>query len=354
MEKTIEEFDEEIEGTGFNILDYLIILAKHKKLILSITLSVAIISTIVCLSSSITFYVAETTILPPQKGQASFSSELMNQLGLLQSVPSQRSQQQLLVEMIRSKTVTNRLIERFGLKGSYNAEDEDDPTTMLLNRIMIEPSFDPTKKFTPSKYANSPLIRISVSDDNAKRAADIANAVVEELITIVNEMSISEASQRRIFFEEQLKQASEVLIKSEEEMKTFQEKTGTLVVEGEINIALDKFAPALTLEYKRIYRQLRYNEALFEIMIKQYESAKIDESKNITFIHIIDKAIPPEKPARLRMWGGKKALGLIIFTFLFSCFLALLIEFLGRSSRDSKHSEKFETLKGHLSFKKTK
>ena len=354
MEKNIEEFDEEIEGTGFHILDYFIILAKHKKLILLITVSVAIISTIVSLRSSSSFYIAETTILPPQSSQTSLSSEFMSQLGLLRNAGGERRQQQLMVELIRSKAVTDRLIERFRLKGSDNGEDKDAPTTILLKKITVEPSFDPTKRFIPSKYTNSPFIRISVTDINAKRAADIANAVVEELIVIVNEMSISEASQRRMFFEEQLKQISEVLIKSEEDMKAFQEKTGTLTIEGQINIVVDKFAPALTLEYKRLYRQLRYNEALFDIIVKQYESAKIDESKNITFIHIIDKAVPPERPLTMRTWGGKKAVGLIIFAFLLSCFLAFLIEFLGKLSRDSKHSEKLDTLKGHLSFKKVK
>jgi capsule polysaccharide export protein KpsE/RkpR len=414
---TEEEKEQISEDEGINLLDYLIVLAKRKKLIITITLPVAVISGIISLLSSVSFYVAQTTILPPQSGQPSFARQFIDRLGLgLGSLQGSSTMwnQRLIVELIKSRTVTNMIIERFNLKEHYDAEDNDEKTSRLFwEHVTIEPSYD--EKFRLGRNQNSPLIRISVADGNPERAANIANAIVEELKIAVNNISISEASQRRLFFEEQLKRISEDLIKSEEDIKTFHEETGILKVETQTGIVIEKIAglqaqisakevelqvrksystannpdvqiieetikglkkelaklesnernsrdlliptgtvPALGLEYKRIFRQLKFNETLYEIMVKQYESAKIDEAKNTTFVNVIDKAVPPEKPASMRRWGGRKALAVTFFTFIFSCFLAFAMEYHERSAYNKEHNEKIQALMRYLSFKRNK
>jgi uncharacterized protein involved in exopolysaccharide biosynthesis len=418
-EKIEEQSSEYAEDEGINLLDYLIVLAKRKKLIITLTLSVALISGIISLLSSVSFYEATTSILPPQSSQPGFASQIISRLGL-ESLGGRTVgthwNQRLLVEIIKSKTVTNRLIERFNLKKRYTAEGEKEKVYKLFwENVYIEPSFDNTGRFRLNRGPNSPLIRISVVDQNPEKAAEIANAIVEELKNFVNNIAISEASQRRLFFEEHLRQAHEALLKSEEDIKTFQEKTGIFRVEAQTGMTIQKIAslqgqitakeielqvmksysttgnpdvqrveetikalkkelskleanenyskdmiipsgtiPALGLEYTRIYRQLKFNETLYEIMVKQYEAAKIDEAKDATIIQVIDRAVPPEKPNKTRTWGGRKALGVTFLIFVFSCFLAFFFEYRERASQDKGSNERIETLKRYLSFKKYK
>jgi tyrosine-protein kinase Etk/Wzc len=414
MSQEIKEQVNEAEDKGINLLDWLIILAKWKKLIIYCTLAVAIISGTLSILSSVSFYQATTSILPPQSRQMSFANQFIDNLGLGSFMGREGGtvwNQRLLVELITSKAITSRLIERFNLQKDYDAEDRGVRNrNLFLNKIKIKPSFDDT--FNLRRRMDSPLITITVTDDNPEKAAEIANAVVEELKNFVNNIAISEASQRRLFFEEQLKQANEALIKSEDHIKGLQEKTGILEVKSQTEVVIQKIAnieaqiiaqevqlqvmksystasnpdvqkveetikglkkelaklessqsnskgsfmatgtiPSIGLEYKRIYRELKFNEALYEIMLKQYEAAKIDEAKDATIIQVIDKAVPPKKRSKTRTWGGRKALGVAILAFFFSCFLAFFMEFRERSSKHAENRERIETLKKYLSFK---
>ena len=307
----------------------------------------------------------------------------------------------------------DRMIKRFGIKGAYGAEDMRETRKMFLGNVFIEPDFTDEKRIQVLRVRQSPLTRITVVDQNPEKAANMANAIVEELKIFINNIAISEAAQRRLFFEEQLKEVSDAVIESEEEIKVFQERTGLIKMDAQTDMVINKVAnlqaqitaneiqrqvmesyttsdnpdyqrvsetikalkkelakleaneknsrdnqtptstiPALGLEYKRILRQLRFNETLYEIMIKQYEAAKLDESKEAALIQVIDKAVPPEVPSRMRRWGGMKALGVVVFALFFSCFLAFFMEFHERSSRNGENSERLETLKKYLSFKK--
>jgi uncharacterized protein involved in exopolysaccharide biosynthesis len=104
----------------------------------------------------------------------------------------------------------------------------------------------------------------------------------------------------------------------------------------------------LGLEYKRKFRDLKFYETMNEILVKQYEMARIDESKDAFMIQVIDKAVPPAKESSTRIWGGSKALSSTVLAFIFSCFLAFFMEYREKSAKN----EKFETLKGYLSFRK--
>ena len=339
MEKNVEVLDEEIEETGFHILDYLIILAKHKKLILSITLPFALIAFLFTLPKD-SFYQAEISILPLQQQQ----TKLVNQfIGIIpRESRNILTSTGFLVEIIKSREFSERIIKRFNLASSDNMEDA---RTNLWNNLTIVP--DPTQ-YQSSFGGTSPLIRIFARDQNAQRAADIANGIVEELASFVNNIAISDASRRKLFFEKQLKTSFAKLNKAEEDIKAFKEKNGILVVEGKTSIAANKFAPTLEMEYKRLSRQLGFHEVLYEILIKQYESAKIDESKDAYIIQVIDGAIPPIETSSSRKFGRKKALAVTLLVFLFSCLSAFVREF----SEVSVQNKKIETLKSYLSFKK--
>jgi uncharacterized protein involved in exopolysaccharide biosynthesis len=350
-EEEKELIGEEKEDEGINIIDYLIVLAKRKIFIITITLSVALITAIISINSQISFYEAYTTILPSRSTeQAELPNQLLIGLGLSSENIRNRNKARILVELLNSRTLRQRLFKRFNAPDDTATEDSEEALNLFFSEINISPNFDPLKK-SASRNPGSPLITISVTGNNPQRAAEIANTMVDELKISINNMNASKALQRRIYFEKQLKEASEMLIEAEENIKRFQEKTGALVLGSQKNIAADKFAPALEMEYKRLAREFKFRESLYNIMVKQYEAAKMNETE-ATFIQVIDKAIPPEKPKKMRTFGGSKAVAAVVFTFLFSCILAFAIEFHKRSSQNNEYKEKIETLLTNLSFKR--
>ncbi|MEW6601881.1 MAG: Wzz/FepE/Etk N-terminal domain-containing protein, partial [Nitrospirota bacterium] len=346
-----EEIKEHIQGNeeegGMTLFDYLIVLAKWKKLIISITLSVALITFIPTLFKNY-FYHVVTTILPPQGENRGVTNQFMRDFGLIPQVSGiDYSKQDLLVEIFKSRTFRERIIDRFNLSGIYGKDNSEKSIKAYFKSIWIEPDFTDDKKTSLLRKQQSPLIKINVKNKDAEKAAEIANGIVEELKKFINDLAITEASRKRLFFEEQLKQANEALMKSEDEMKIFQQTTGLLTAETQTELSIKKMAelqaqitakeielqvmrsystadnpdlqqveevikalrnelskfetsksqgkalmipagtmPSLGLDYKRKFRQLKFNEALYDILVKQYEMAKVEESRDPILIQV--------------------------------------------------------------------
>jgi len=413
-QKKAEETIEEEEDGGINLFDYLIVLAKRKKLILSITLAVAVISFILTLYTT-TFYQAEISILPPQQQDNSrLTNIVMSEFGLFSGNRGGiQTRQELLVEIIKSRTFIYNIIKKFGLQEYYGAKDLEEAKKVFLENMSIDPDSTDKNQFKFGRSSDSPLTRIYFRHNNPEQAAKIANTIVEELTSFINNLAISEASQRRLFFEVQLKQISEALNKSEEDIKKFQEKTGFLQIESQTAMVIEKIAnlqaqitakevelevmksystgnnpdvqrvdetikilkkeltkietnessgknlsisssliPSRGLEYKRKYRDLKFNETLYEIMVKQYEVAKLDEAKDAVIIQVIDKAIPPPEKTSVRIFGRKKALVTTVLAFLLSCIWILAANFYESVTNKTEYNEKIQALKKYLSFKK--
>jgi tyrosine-protein kinase Etk/Wzc len=397
MEERKTEQDDEI-----NLLDYLIILVKHKKLIIAITLCAAIITTIICFIIPPTFQ-AKTAILPPQQS-SSATAQLLSQMGGVGGLGGAlgagvQTSSDLYVGFLKSTTVADRIIDRFDLMKLYDVSYRETARKKLLEDVL-----------DASADKNSGIITITIEDKDAKRAADMANAFVEELKHLTKGLAVTEAAHRRLFFEEQVKDAKTSLTKAEEAMKSFQEKTGVVdtteqakaVIEGfaqlsaqvaakEVELKVmktystpnnpdvqkaeealvglkaemnklevkDKGAhdpiiptvkiPELGTEYARKLRDVTFNETLFELLAKQYESAKLDEARDAAVIQVIDKALPPTKKA-----NPKTVLLVAVAAcggFFLSVMLAFLIEYKERASKNPKTKEKFETLRKYAVFR---
>jgi tyrosine-protein kinase Etk/Wzc len=113
-----------------------------------------------------------------------------------------------------SRTVADRIIDRFGLMKLYDDEYWEDARKRYREDIV---SADVDSK--------SGIISITVEDKDPNRAAEMANAIVEELKGLTQGLAITVVSQRRLFFEEQ-KATKDALTKSGEELKAFQEQEG--------------------------------------------------------------------------------------------------------------------------------
>ncbi|MCX8167293.1 MAG: Wzz/FepE/Etk N-terminal domain-containing protein, partial [Candidatus Micrarchaeota archaeon] len=212
---------ENIRNDEIDLLDLLLVLAKRKKLILYLTFGCAFLTAIISLIMT-PIHKAETKILPPQSSGGGIASQLISQMaggldigGLAGKTPAD-----LYVGMLKSRTIADRIIDRFDIMNKEKFKSRDSARSFVIEK---KAKFQVDKK--------SGLITIAVEDKDPQRASDIANAYVEELKNLTKGLAISEASQRRLFYEEQLKDVKEALIKAENDIKIFQEKTGALQID---------------------------------------------------------------------------------------------------------------------------
>jgi tyrosine-protein kinase Etk/Wzc len=386
-----------------NLLDYLLVLLKRKRLVITITLVLAIVTAAWSLITP-KIYRAETKILPPQQSGVS-GSQLLAQLsgvaGLgLGAAAAIRTPGDLYVALLKSRPVVDVIVDRFHLVKLYETNSREEARDSLLGNLKVQDD----KK--------SGILTVGVEDRDPKRAADLANALVEELKRFNKGLAVTEASQRRLFYEEQLKDVKESLTKAEESMKGFQESSGAVKIDDQARAVIQSISilraqiagkevqlkvmrtyatqqnpdiqrgeeelkglreqlnrleakggrsgsdplmptgsiPQLGTDYVRKMRDLKFNEALFEILLKQYEAAKLDEARDATVIQVIEKAIPPEKKTKPKRTQMVMIAGII--GFFISIFAAFFMEFLERSRRNPDNRERFELLKQYAAIRR--
>ncbi len=203
-------------GTA-DILELLLVLAREKKLILQVTLGAAILATIIVFLLPKN-YTATATILPPQQNQ-SILSTLVGQVAGGNNVDLRdlglKNPSDVFVAMLKSRTVEDALINRFDLRKVYSKKTYQDARKVLEKRSEIDPE-------------KEGLISIAVTDRDPQRAANIANAWVDELRALNQSLALTEAAQRRVFFEQKLAQERDDLAKAELAMQQIEQKTGLL------------------------------------------------------------------------------------------------------------------------------
>lgn len=386
LEKSQENPDE------ISLIDLAITMAKHKKTILAIPAVTAILVAIVTMFIPNT-YTASTKLLPPQQ-QSGVASALLGQLGALGAIsgalPGLQNPNDMYISMLKSRTVSDNLIRRFKLKEIYRTKLPSETRKALLS----------ASKITSGKDG---LITVQVEDIDPKLAASLANSYVEELQKLTGVLAVTEASQRRLFFEQQLKQARQSLSDAEIALKQAQEKTGIIrldiqaealvkasaelkaqIAMKEVELgALRTFAttsnpdyirvqrqidalrrelskvqagtiptgkiPEAGLDYMRKVRDVKYTENLFELLAKQFELAKIEEAKQGSVIQVLDRAIVPDTKSKPR-----RSL-IVLLATVASGFIAIIWVFLKETivsaEKNSDQQAQLEALQHHLRWK---
>lgn len=380
-----------------NLMDLLLVLAKHNRFIIKLTGAVAVLAVIYTLLQP-NIYTAKTVILPPQQG-ASTASMLLGQLGGLAGLAGGaagiKSPNDLHIGMLKSRTVADKMIARFKLQQKYEAKTLEATRKALAGATVIASGKDG-------------FITIEYSDKDPKFAASVANAYVEELDKLNNTLAVTEASRKRLFFETQLKMTRDNLVAAEVGFKQTQERTGLIQPEaqgqaiimaasnlraqvtaaevklqsmgsfatpqnpdyqklqqnlaslraqlakaerngvqgrGDIMVPTGKL-PETGLDYLRKMRDLKYQETLFELLSKQFEIAKIDEAKEAALIQVVDKALVPEQKSK-----PKRSL-IVILATLMAFFLGVLLAFVReaseRASLDPASAERMNLLRRYL------
>jgi tyrosine-protein kinase Etk/Wzc len=380
-----------------SLLDLLIILARRRKFIIAFTLIAAVLSAIVAMLLPVK-YTATAVILPPQSS-SSTGSAVMSQLGALGAAGAMagsslgiKNPNDMYVAMFRSRTVEDAMIKRFNLQSEYQ----------VRLTSLVRGEFEAHSEVLSGAKDN--LITVSIQDRDPKRAADMANAYVDEYRTFSATLALTEASQRRVFFEQQLEQAKNNLAGAEEALKKTELTTGLVQIDSQARALIESAAslraqiaakqveirgmrsfasdqnpelqlaeqqlagwqtqlsslggaqagsgddlilpkgqvPAASLDYLRKLRDVKYYDTVFDLLAKQFEIAKIDEARQGSMVQVVDPAVTPDQKS-----SPRRAMIVLISTvvgFCFSILWVLLANGLRKVRQDPENHQRLQTL----------
>ena len=363
-----ETFQSPAEDDEISLLDLLQTVVDNLRLLVLGPLAVGLLALGISFLIPPT-YTAKTQFLPPQQQQSAAASMLqsLGSLGgLAGAAAGIKNPADQYIAYMKSVTLQDALIERFKLQERYDQKYKTDTRKELTDRAKAVSGKDG-------------LITLEVDDKDSQFAADLANAHVEELSKLLGKLAVTEAQQRRLFFEKQLQRSKDNMIAAERELRSTGVSDAVLksspasavsavaaikaqitaqeVKLGNMRSYLVETAPEFRQamaelsnlrnqlarqekdqpiqnkntdgDYISKYREFKYQETLFELFAKQYEIARVDEAREGAVIQVLDAAQPPERKSK-----PKKAL-IATIAALASGFALLLFVFVRQALRNA-------------------
>lgn len=379
-----------------SLLEVLVVLARHKRLVFVFPFLCAVLAAGVTLLMP-NIYTGTARIMPPQQNMSPIAAALIGNItgvnsgGSIGQALGLRNPSDLYVGMLKSRTIADGIIRRFELQKLYKTKTLVDTRKKLADESNINAGQDG-------------IISIAVEDKDPKRAAAMANAYVGELEKLTQRVAVTSAGQQRVFLERQLAQVKGQLANADVALRNTQEKTGliSLTEQGKATIesvaalraqmaakqvqlaamrtamtdsnpdyvraqqelsrlghelatleksnpgdASDVVPPAgklpeTGLEYVRKLRDVKYYETLFELIAKQYEIARSEEAAEGALVQVLDEAAVPDKKSKPYRALIVVATG--VLTGMLGMFAALIIEARERARMDPRSRALLEEL----------
>ena len=326
---------EDDDENGMSISELLGVLREHLKLLTIAPLAAGLLALGITTLIAPTF-TAVTTFMPPQQSQSSAASALASLgslAGLAGGAAGISSPGERYVALMQSVTVSDRIVDQFKLMEVYDEKFRVDARKHLATNVRI------------ALGKKDGLITVEVDDKSQQRAANIANRYVDELRRMTGTLAVTEAQQRRAFFERQLQQSRDRLVQAQQALQSSGFNAGALkaepkaAAEAYARIKAETTAAEVRLQvlsgtmaentpevrqqqtiltalrqqlaraeqatdtstgpdYVGRYREFKYQETLFELYARQFELARADESREGALIQVVDAATPPEKKSK--------------------------------------------------------
>lgn len=309
------------------------------------------------------WYRATTSLFPPEPTNPTMSlpAELVQQLSapLLGPIATGASPGTVYIEMLRSRTIGEKIIDEFGLMKSYKCDRIEDCLAVLHSHC----------GFT---LLDNGMLVVTFEDHSPERAAKIANRMIELLDEVTRGLKVSRAGRTREFVERQLLERENLLSQAEDDLRDFQEKNKMVDLDEQLKSAMDlitdlsgraislelemkimthytstssqeyqrkkneynevvsqleklkgqnqgsaekgsgtdedalvrAYIPALAdvpevaLEYIRLKRAVEVQTTVYKMLVSEYEKARIEEARDTPVVQVLDRAEPPTLRAR--------------------------------------------------------
>ncbi len=333
----------QVDDDEINLMDLLLVIAKHNRFIIKLTAGAAILSVVYALLQP-NIYTGKTVVQMPQ--QNSSAGMMLGQLGQLGGLAGGamgiKNPTDPYVGILKSRTLADGLIKRFKLQVLYKVETMESARVALADNTVITAGKDG-------------FITIEYSDKDPKLAAEIANAYVEELLRLNTRLDADNALDRKRFYEKQLGDVREELNRAELEMKSFQEKNRIFRIGGGgdsggagggMVLGATGGIPTAELAFIRIAREVKFQEAMLGMMVQQVAAAKVDAAKNSSSIQVLDQALVPEKKSK-----PKRALIVLLATIL-AFFVGIIWAFVKeageRAGQNPEQTERMNLLRRYF------
>jgi uncharacterized protein involved in exopolysaccharide biosynthesis len=365
------------EDDEISLIDLAIALGEEKTTILKVTGLFTAVAVVVALLLP-NIYTAKTVMMPPQQqqsGAASALASLGGLAGLAGAAAGIKSPDEMYVAFMQSEGLQKSIIEKLKLQERYDTKTIADTRKKLQENVKIAPD----KK--------SGLIAIEADDKDPEFAAQLANLHVDELRVLLGRLAVTDAQQRRMFYEQQIKKVQAELAEAEQSFRQAKAQSGMQVtavlaesgvrasaeLRGQIAArevqmsAMSRFATSQNPDVQRMgselaalrgqlskleqgsgvveastplqqqavksYRDVKVQEAMLEVLIKQYELARVDEAKEGPLLQQLDVATAPERKAK-----PKRAI-IVLMAVFGGLFFSLLFVFVRRALRKAAESD---------------
>ena len=363
----------EDEESRIDFLELFRTLYRGRRAILMTSLAVFAIATVIAFLLPFQYTSTVSFIPPSSSSGSSMAAALAGQLSAFggDSFGVGKTSGDQYAGILRSRSIASQLVKRFDLMHVYAVKKESQAEQLLKSSttVVVDPK--------------SSIISVSVTAKSPAFARDLANAYMDALRETNGRLALSQSSQRRLFFEQELAKEKDRLADAEVNLKETEEQSGLIAPTGQTQSEIITIAdtraqiavrevqlaalrqsatdqnpelirlkteiadlqgqlsrlhkgggndstaaiptskvPALQLEFVRKTREVKYHEALFEMLSKQYESARLDESRDAPVLQVLDPASYPDmKSAPKRMYI---MLGGLIFGLIAGCVLVLI------------------------------
>jgi tyrosine-protein kinase Etk/Wzc len=361
----------EAEEDEISLIDLAIALGEEKKTLFAVPAITTTLAIVVSLLMT-PIFTAKTVMMPPQQQQSGAASALASLgalAGLAGGAAGIKSPDEMYIAFMQGESLQNAVIKKLGLQERYEKKTLFETREHLKQAIKI------------ASDKKSGLITIEADDKDPEFAAKLANTHVEELRTLMGRLAVTDAQQRRVFFEQAIAKNQTELADAEANFRAAKEKSGMQVtaviaetavkagaeMRGQIAAkevqlaAMSNFATPQNPDVQRIagelsalrsqlkkleqgsggdeksspmeqlavksYRDIKAREAMAGVLVAQYESARVDESKEGPLIQQVDVAVAPERKSK-----PKRAIIVIVAAFA-GLFLGVLIAFVRRALR---------------------
>ncbi|HXE08598.1 MAG TPA: Wzz/FepE/Etk N-terminal domain-containing protein [Acidobacteriaceae bacterium] len=346
-------------------------LRKEKRSIFAITLGVLALAVIVAFLLR-PKYTSEASFIPPNLGNSTSSAvaALGSQLAGISAGDllggGLKGPGDLYAGILKSRSIADSLVSRFDLVHHYRVKKISEAEKRLASDTSVVVD------------ARSTIVTLSVTSSSPQLAHDMATAYMEALRDTNGRLALTQASQRRLFFGQQLEQEKNSLEDAEVDLKKTEEQTGLIAPTGQteavirtiadtqaqiavrrvelaalrqsatdqnpevirlqseiadldgqlatlqrgkgadsgLNIPTSK-VPQVQLDYVRKEREVKYHEALFEMLSRQFEAARLDEAREAPVLQVIDAASWPDTKSSPKR--GLIALGGLIVGLIAGC-----------------------------------
>jgi uncharacterized protein involved in exopolysaccharide biosynthesis len=314
---------------------YIDILRRWRTFIVRVVGITAIASVVISLLLP-KWYAARSTLISPQ--ESDIQSSMRSLVGGLSApgiagLTAGSPESQLFLAILDSRTLREKMIRDFRLKTVYRAKTMDDALLTF-------------SKLARTSITDRGVVEVVVEDRDPQRAADVANAWVAALDGFNKHVRMTTGKKTRIFVEERIQETLERLRTAENALTAYERthKTAALAaglsrnVESGASIlaqrmslsvrlnrltdlyrhdspeleqtradlaALDRQIdqlPPLAMDYARLVRDMRVQEQVYQLLVAQYEEARIQENKDTPTVEVLDVAAKPERKVRPVRW----------------------------------------------------